>query len=137
MPDSKLQEYTELVKIYRKPEQFTLWLTRLAEPLSAEDSQQVRTRANYLPGCQNSVWITGTESAGKWHFDFDSDSRITLGVGKILKDVYNGKSAQQIAQINYHDFKPIAQGMTTAKQRGLQIMINRIHQIANNKEHAQ
>jgi len=137
MLDSKLHEYTELVKIYRKPDQFTLWLTRQAEPLSAADSQQLRTRENYLAGCQNSVWISGTELEGGWHFVFDSDSRITLGIGKILKDVYNGKSAEQIAQITYHDFKPIAQGMTIVKQRGLQIMINRIHQIAAHKEHTQ
>jgi len=137
MADVKLQEYTEVVRLFDKPDHMTQWLASLAQPLNAEQSQHIRTRDNYLAGCQNSVWISGTETDGEWCFEFDSDSKLTLGVGKILQDVYNGKSAQQIAHINYHDFKPIAQGMTTVKQRGLQIMINRIHQIATNKEHAQ
>lgn len=83
------------------------------------------------------MWITGEFQNGGWTWLIDSDSKFTLGVGKILQDVYNSMTTEQVTQTSYHDFKPIAKAMPVVRQRGLQMMINRIHTIADNKDQAQ
>lgn len=137
MDTADLEQYIDYVRVFDQPEQLNRWWISIGEPLDAAQSQQIRIRENYLPGCQNPVWIAGSQTQGTWQFQIDSHSRVTLGVGKMLKDVYNNKTATKIKQITYHDFKPVAQTFSVPKQRGLQMMINRIHNIVDNKEQQQ
>lgn len=137
MKHSTLSDYIHTVKLFNQSAEFSNWLISIAPEISTTQSQTVRHREHYLPGCQNPVWITGEHQNGSWRWSIDSDSKFTLGVGKILQDVYNGMTTEQVAQTKYHDFKPIAQAMSVVRQRGLQMMINRIHTIADHKDQAQ
>lgn len=134
MKSSKLAEYNEIVGMFSTSQEFTQWLITIAPYLTPEQSQRMRKKENFLPGCQNPVWISGMFQENVWEWSIDSNSKVTLGVGKILQDVYNGKTTHQAQEIIYHDFKEIARAMPVIRQRGLQMMINRIHTIANNKE---
>ncbi len=137
MEVATLEQYIDYVRVFDQPEQLDRWWISIAPDLTPEQSQGIRVRDNYLPGCQNPVWISGIHTDTGWQFALDSHSKITLGVGKMLKDVYNNKTAAQVKQISYHDFKPIAQTFSVPRQRGLQMMINRIHNIVDNKESQQ
>lgn len=90
----------------------------------------IRTQQNFVNGCQSQVWITGTCNSDKWHFKFDSDAIMVKGLGKIVLDTYNGLNKNQIAEITFHQFKPLASTLSTQRQRGLQAIINKIHKIS-------
>jgi cysteine desulfuration protein SufE len=89
----------------------------------------IRVKENYVNGCQSQVWITGTCKNDVWIFKFDSDALIVKGVGQIVLDTFNNLNTNEIQSITFHQFKPIAVTLSTQRQRGLQAIINKIHNI--------
>lgn len=91
----------------------------------------IRVKENYVNGCQSQVWITGTCKKDIWIFNFDSDALIVKGVGQIVLDTFNNLTTNEIQLLTFHQFKPIAATLTTQRQRGLQSIINKIHNITH------
>jgi len=127
MAISNLHEYIESAKELHTIDAFWVWLDELGETIN---EPYIRTQQNYVNGCQSQVWIVGNVRNGVWNFVADSDSRMVRGICRIVLDVFNGCSSEQIAAIKFHDFKPLAQMLTGLRQRGLQAVINRFHTIS-------
>lgn len=102
-----------------------------------ETDINIRIPNNYVNGCQSQVWITGHCTDSKWHFKFDSDALMVKGIGKIILDTFNGLASSEIQNITFHNFKPLAATLSTQRQRGMQAIINKIHQITHTAGEAQ
>ena len=54
------------------------------------------------------------------------------GVVKILLDIIDGKTFQEIKKITFYDFRQITARLPTERQKTLQIVLNKAHELANN-----
>lgn len=124
-----IQQYTETFNDFTNREQMLDYLIFLGESLPAMSKEHINKKT-HVRGCQNNIWITCQKDNDACYYSFHSDSKVVRGICKVFQDVYTGKSAEQITDINYYDFKDIAANMTHERQRGMQAIINRIHKLA-------
>jgi sulfur transfer protein SufE len=80
-------------------------------------------------GCQVSTWFECSFDRDKVYFSFDSDSSITKGVVKILLDVINGLTVEELNNISFYDFRRLTRLLPTERQRTLQIILNKAHEL--------
>lgn len=125
----KLEEYTKVISEINDYSKLIEWINSLAKELEVDPS--IRTPSNFVNGCQVSTWITCTNQDNKIFFSFDSDSNVAKGVVKILLDVINGMSVDEIKKITFYDFRKITVRLPTERQKTLQIILNKAHQLAN------
>jgi sulfur transfer protein SufE len=81
-------------------------------------------------GCQSQVTIKRITDHGEhYKFFIDSDSFIVKGLGAIVAQAYAGCTEEEILEIKFEHFKPLAAKLTHQRKRGLQSIINKIHEI--------
>ena len=124
---NKLKIYNDKVKNFVSTEQFIDWLFLLGDV--EHITENIRQKENYVKGCQSDVWITVTRQNDTFNFIIDSDINFVRGIGKILTEVYSGYTAEEISKIKFAHFKNIAQYLTLPRKKGMQIMINKIHNL--------
>lgn len=129
MLTEKLEEYIKIISDIKGYSELIEWVNSLSKELKIDPS--IRTPANYVYGCQVSTWISCTKQDNKVFFSFDSDSNVTKGVVKILLDIINGRSVEDIKQVTFYDFRKITARLPTERQKTLQIILNKAHQLAN------
>lgn len=135
MAIEKLDSYIKLIKDLDDTGMLYQCLLDLSKEIQTDID--IRLPANYVNGCQSQVWITGKCSENSWSFKFDSDALMVKGIGKIMLDTFNGLTSAEIQNITFHNFKPLAATLSTQRQRGMQAIINKIHQITHTAGDAQ
>ena len=123
----KLEEYIKIVSEIDDYGSLIEWINSLARELEVDPS--IRTPENYVYGCQVSTWISCIIQNNKIIFSFDSDSNVTKGVVKILLDVINGASIHEIKKLTFYDFRQIVAKLPTERQKTLQIILNKAHEL--------
>ena len=123
----KLEEYIKIVSEIDDYGSLIEWINSLARKLEVDPS--IRTPENYVYGCQVSTWISCIIQNNKIIFSFDSDSNVTKGVVKILLDIVNGRSVHEIKKITFYDFRQIVAKLPTERQKTLQIILNKAHEL--------
>lgn len=94
----------------------------------------VKTEENRIHGCASKLWIIGGANAeGIMTYKVDGDAFITKGTAKVVTDIVNGESKQEIAGLDVKDFEAlgIKELLTLQRQNGLGELITRIIRIAN------
>jgi sulfur transfer protein SufE len=127
-----LEQYTATFEDAQDQAALQKILLSLAKQLP--DNYSLRTNQNYMYGCQSDVWLAGSCENNRWRFSFDSNSLMVKGIGKIVLDCFNDLTADEIRSINFFAFKKIAARLPHERQRGLQIIINRIHIIVGDTQ---
>ena len=123
----KLEEYIKIVSEIDDYGSLIEWINSLARELEVDPS--IRTPENYVYGCQVSTWISCTIQGNKIFFSFDSDSNVTKGVVKILLDIVNGRATYEIKKLTFYDFRQIVAKLPTERQKTLQIILNKAHEL--------
>ena len=69
------------------------------------------------------------------HYQFDADAFITKGTTKLVIDILNNQSANEIMELKKEDFKPlgIMELLTAQRQNGLGNLIDRLIILAKAK----
>lgn len=129
MSNEKIQEYIKIVSDIKNYNDLISWVNTLSKELKVDPT--IRNSTYYVYGCQVSTWIKCTHQDNKIFFSFDSDSNVTKGVVKILLDVINGMSLQEIKRISFYDFREITSRLPTERQKTLQIILNKAHELAH------
>jgi sulfur transfer protein SufE len=129
MSNEKIQEYIKIVSDIKNYNDLISWVNTLSKELKVDPT--IRNSKYYVYGCQVSTWIKCTHQDNKIFFSFDSDSNVTKGVVKILLDVINGMSLQEIKRISFYDFREITSRLPTERQKTLQIILNKAHELAH------
>jgi cysteine desulfuration protein SufE len=129
MSNEKLEEYVKIVSDIKDYGELISWINSLSKDLKVDPT--IRNPKHYVYGCQVSTWIKCTHQDNKIFFSFDSDSNVTKGVVKILLDIIDGKTFQEIKKITFYDFRQITARLPTERQKTLQIILNKAHELAH------
>lgn len=98
--------------------------------------EEVKTDDNKIRGCASNLWlIGGTKEDNTMIYRIDADSFITKGTAKLITDLVNGCTKDEVANLTIEDFIPlgIRELLTMQRQNGLGSLIQRIVAIANTK----
>lgn len=92
-------------------------------------SDSEHSEANKVPGCVSQVWLVTEREADKLVFRGDSDAHIVRGLVAILLDLYNHKTAPEIAAFDAEAaFTELGLGehLTPQRSNGFYSMVQRI-----------
>lgn len=98
--------------------------------------EEVKTDDNKIRGCASNLWlIGGTKEDNTMIYRIDADSFITKGTAKLITDLVNGCTKDEVANLTIEDFIPLGvrELLTMQRQNGLGSLIQRIVAIANTK----
>jgi sulfur transfer protein SufE len=127
MSTTILDQYIETISDIKNYSEFVEWINSLSKELTVDPS--IRTPQNFVYGCQVSTWFECSFDRDNVFFSFDSDSSITKGVVKILLDVINGLTVEELNNISFYDFRRLTRLLPTERQRTLQIILNKAHEL--------
>jgi cysteine desulfuration protein SufE len=93
---------------------------------------ELKTDDRLIKGCQSRVWLDATARDGKIFFRADSDAIITKGIISLLIQVYNGRSAVEIAADDFGFVEQIGlrANLSPTRANGLNSMIETIRKEA-------
>jgi sulfur transfer protein SufE len=129
MSTNKLEHYIDIISDINEYTKLIEWINTLSKEVEVDPA--IRIPENYVYGCQVSTWISCVSKDNRLYFSFDSDSNIAKGIIRILLDVINGLTPNEIKQFSFYDFRKISSCLPTERQRTLQIILNKAHELAN------
>lgn len=93
---------------------------------------ELKTDDRLIKGCQSRVWLDVAAEGGKLFFRADSDAIITKGIISLLIQVYNGRSAGEIAADDFGFIEKIGlrANLSPTRANGLNSMIETIRREA-------
>ena len=92
-------------------------------------SEAEHNDTNKVQGCVSQVWLVNDRDGERLSFRGDSDARSVRGLVAILLDLYDGKSAQEIAAYDAESaFQQLGLGehLTPQRSNGFYAMVQRI-----------
>ena len=92
-------------------------------------SEAEHNDTNKVQGCVSQVWLVNDRNGERLSFRGDSDAHIVRGLVAILLDLYDGKSAQEIAAYDAESaFQQLGLGehLTPQRSNGFYAMVQRI-----------
>ena len=110
--------------------QYLVDLARDVQPLSNKE----KTDENKIRGCASNLWVVGEKDKDNTMiYKHDGDAFITKGTAKVILDIVNGESADEIGKLTLEDFKHlgIRELLTMQRQVGFGSLIERIIKLAN------
>lgn len=89
---------------------------------------ELKTDDRLIKGCQSRVWLDTSFHDGRLWFRADSDAIITKGIISLLIQVYNGRTAEEIAADNFDFVEKIGlrENLSPTRAGGLNSMISTI-----------
>jgi cysteine desulfuration protein SufE len=97
-----------------------------------EFSEEWKTDANKIRGCQSQVWLNMEMQNGKLHIDGTSDASIVSGLVAIVLRVYSGREPQEILNTKPDFIKDLGfnDHLSPTRSNGLHSMLRTIYQKA-------
>jgi sulfur transfer protein SufE len=121
-----IEKFNNTVCDFTQPQQYTAWLLELGKNLPVKDRAKLCVRENFVRGCQDDVWITVNFDNNQCAVQCDSSANTMRGVLSIIKSVVTNCTKDQVLALQYNDFKPIFRYLPAIRQRGIQIILNKI-----------
>lgn len=116
---------------------FDEWLDKYDYLIELSDSlpaiaPEHRTEQYVIKGCQSRVWVDAKVEDGKIFYSADSDAIITKGIIALLIRVMNGRSAQEIVDLDLYFIDAIGLGenLSPTRSNGLVAMIKQMKMYA-------
>lgn len=88
----------------------------------------IKVPNNFVRGCKNYIWFDTCEFDGTYEFKFASGSMISLGMCIVLGSYLSAKTRNEILSVKYSDLKDFTRHLPGERQKGVQAVLNRIHQ---------
>lgn len=100
------------------------YLISLSDTLPAIDPSK-RTEQHLIEGCQSRVWVAAELNDGVMHYTADSDAIITKGIIALLVRVMNGRTPEEITNLDLYFIDAIGLGenLSPTRSNGLRAMI--------------
>ena len=107
------------------------YLIELSDTLPAIADEH-RTDTYVIKGCQSRVWVDARLEDGKVYFAADSDAIITKGIIALLIRVMNGRTPQEILDLELYFIDAIGLGenLSPTRSNGLVAMIKQMKMYA-------
>ena len=107
------------------------YLIELGEKMESLPKKE-RTEDLKVDGCQSQVWIKGEKKEDKFYFQAASDAIIVQGLEAVLLSFVNGKTAQEIQNLNLLGlFKNLGleENISPTRRNGFASMVQRIYDL--------
>lgn len=104
------------------------WGERL-QPLSEDE----RSEANRVSGCESQVWLVGTRNGDAWQFRAASDARLIRGLLAVLLARVEGQDNEQLQQLDLADWFSqlgLARQLSPSRSNGLNAVLQRMRELA-------
>lgn len=104
------------------------WGERL-QPLSEDE----RSEANRVSGCESQVWLVGTRNGDAWQFRAASDARLIRGLLAVLLARVEGQDSEQLQQLDLADWFSqlgLARQLSPSRSNGLNAVLQRMRELA-------
>ena len=107
------------------------YLIELSDTLPAIADEH-RTDNYVIKGCQSRVWVDARMEDGKIYYSADSDAIITKGIIALLIRVMNGRTPQEILDMELYFIDAIGLGenLSPTRSNGLVAMIKQMKMYA-------
>lgn len=107
------------------------YLIELSDSLPAIAAEH-RTDDYIIKGCQSRVWVDARLEDGKVYFAADSDAIITQGIIALLIRVMNGRTPQELLDLELYFIDAIGLGenLSPTRSNGLLAMIKQMKMYA-------
>ena len=116
---------------------FDEWLDKYDYLIELSDSlpaiaDEHRTEQYIIKGCQSRVWVDARVEDGKIFYAADSDAIITKGIIALLIRVMNGRTPQEIVDLDLYFIDAIGLGenLSPTRSNGLIAMIKQMKMYA-------
>lgn len=116
---------------------FDEWLDKYDYLIELSDSlpaiaPEHRTEQYIIKGCQSRVWVDARVEEGKIFYSADSDAIITKGIIALLIRVMNGRTPQEIVDLDLYFIDAIGLGenLSPTRSNGLIAMIKQMKMYA-------
>ena len=116
---------------------FDEWLDKYDYLIELSDSlpaiaEEHRTEQYVIKGCQSRVWVDAKVEDGKIFYSADSDAIITKGIIALLIRVMNGRTPQEIIDLDLYFIDAIGLGenLSPTRSNGLVAMIKQMKMYA-------
>lgn len=95
-------------------------------------SEEMKTPANLIEGCQSRVWIVADREGQDIRFQADSDALIVKGIVSLLLRVLNGHTPDEIlgADLYFIDKIGLGEHLSPTRSNGLVAMVKQIKNYA-------
>ncbi|MCX7078193.1 MAG: SufE family protein [Pseudomonas sp.] len=96
-------------------------------------SDEKKTDANRVHGCESQVWLIGSLQDGHWQFAASSDARLIRGLVALLLARVNGLSAEDLQQVDLPDWfnqLGLARQLSPSRSNGLNAVLQRMRELA-------
>lgn len=128
-----LDELIENFSLFDEWESRYEYLIELGGQLPPMDDA-FKTDATEVKGCVSKVWLYyDKDSAGHYHFQGDSDGKITKGLVYVVLAAYEGKTVEEIGTVNIEqEFSKLGldQHLSPNRRNGFFAMVERIRKLA-------
>lgn len=103
------------------------YLIELGNDLPAIDPKH-RTEKYLIDGCQSRVWVDARLEDGKIYYTADSDAIITKGIVALLIRVLNGRTPQQVLDMELYfiDEVGLKDNLSPTRANGLAAMVKQM-----------
>ena len=112
---------------------FDEWLDKYDYLIELSDSLPAiaaahRNEKYVIEGCQSRVWVDAELRDGKVYYSADSDAIITKGIIALLVRVLNGRTPQEIVDLDLYFIEAIGLGenLSPTRSNGLRAMIKQM-----------
>ncbi len=133
MSQPSLEELTENFALFDDWEERYKYLIDLGKELK-NMPESLKTEETLVKGCTSRVWlICETDGADVFHFTADSDAHIVKGLIAILFSAYEGKTAQEISDVDIDAaFEEIGlnQHLSPNRRNGFFAMVERVRALS-------
>ena len=116
---------------------FDEWLDKYDYLIELSDSlpaiaPEHRTEQYVIKGCQSRVWVDAHQEDGKIFFSADSDAIITKGIIALLIRVMNGRTPDEVVNLDLYFIDAIGLGenLSPTRSNGLVAMIKQMKMYA-------
>ena len=93
--------------------------------------ETARDKCRLVAGCQSKVWIGVEIKAGRVHLEMDSDALVIRGVLALLGDLLEGRTVQEIIQMEpfgLFERTELAVTFSSERRQGIDSMIRQIQE---------
>jgi cysteine desulfuration protein SufE len=104
------------------------WGERL-QPLSEDE----RSEANRVSGCESQVWLVGARCGETWQFRAASDARLIRGLLAVLLARVDGLKGVELQQLDLPDWfnqLGLARQLSPSRSNGLNAVLQRMRELA-------
>ena len=131
---ASIKDYSQLLAVFSESKSWDaqyrliIQLGKTVEILPDE----LKIETNQVKGCESLAWLIISKQEDVFYFQMDSDTRVVKGLMKILLIIFQGKTAQQIKEIDCDDLLQqlgLLNHLSPSRANGLFAIVNRIKEV--------